>query len=145
MRRLVGVVAVLALVVVSCGGGGSSGEAPAPADGGQSQGAGSPGSYETLREMQLDVEAAFILCNAPLKVYDPPEVEGAVGHADCKNDVGMFLFDPANVSAGAAAVQADAEGEVVLLVGDNWIVRCSKQTDCEKIQGIAGGELIGAS
>lgn len=96
--------------------------------------------------MQLDVEAAFYLCNAPMKVYDPPEVEGAVAHADCSSDVALLIFDPAGVSTGVAALQGSADGPLSLLVGNNWIISCSSdQATCERIQGVTGGELLVSS
>ena len=104
--------------------------------------AGATGSYETLRELQLDVESAFILCNAPMKVYDPPEREGALEHADCVNAVNLFLYDPNEVAAYAATIQSEPEPPVGVLYGTNWIVTCYRAGDCEKIQGITGGELL---
>lgn len=96
--------------------------------------------------MQLDVEAAFILCNAPLKVYDPPLVEGATAQGDCTRDVALHIFDPANVPAGMAALQANPDGAPDLLVGTNWIIACTAgKGNCEKVQGIAGGDLIPAA
>lgn len=101
------------------------------------------GSYESVRAMQLDVEAAFYLCTAPMKVYDPPLAQGALAQADCSNAVTLLIYDPNNVQAGAAALQAEAEGPLVLLLGDNWIISCSsEQNTCEKIQRQTGGELI---
>lgn len=142
MRRSAGIV-VLALVAVSCGGGstgatsGSGGTQP-------SSGATAPaaeGSYDSVRAMQLAVEKAFYLCNSPLKSYDPPLVEGAIEQADCTNAVGLVLFDPAAVGAGAAALQAD--GATTLIVGPNWIITCAADAaTCEKIHGVTGGELI---
>ncbi len=93
--------------------------------------------------MQLDVEAAFYLCNAPMKVYDPPVSEGALAQADCSSSVTLLIYEPNDVQAGAAALQAEAGGDLVLLIGDNWIITCSSDKDtCEQIQGVTGGELI---
>jgi hypothetical protein len=93
--------------------------------------------------MQLDIEAAFYLCTAPMKVYDPPVAEGALAQADCSNAVTLFIYDPNDVQAGAAALQAEAGGPLVLLLGSNWIISCSSEQDtCEKIQAQTGGELI---
>jgi len=141
MRRIAGIV-ILALAAVSCGGGstpatsGSGGTQP-------SSGATAPlpeGSYESLRALQLGVQSAFVLCNAPLKTYDPPLVEGALEQGDCTNSVGLFLYDPGTVQAGAATLQA--EGAVAVLVGTNWVVTCADVPTCEKIQGTIGGDLI---
>ena len=140
----------LALVAVSCGGGGSSGATTDPA-GPAATPAPSPsatvpvgeGSYATVREMQLDVEAAFYLCNAPMKIYDPPTIEGALAQADCSMDVALLIFEPDGIQAGAAAVQAAAEGALTYIVGNNWIISCSSnEAACNKIQGVTGGELI---
>lgn len=148
MKRTAGIVA-LALVVVSCGGGSSGdGATPAtePAQSPSATDSATPGSYETVRELQLDVEAAFILCNAPMTVHDPPLVEGALAQADCKRDVGLFIYAPDDVQTGVAALQAEGDAGQVLLVGHNWIVACSSERgDCEKIQGVTGGELIGGT
>ena len=145
MRRMAGFV-VLALVVVACGGGGSTDDTDPPAAADPGSGPVAEGSYETLRQMQLAVEEAFILCNAPMKTYDPPTVEGALAQGDCKSDVNLHLFEPADIQTGIAALQAGAEGGVDLLVGDNWIIACSPgKGDCEKIQGIMGGELVAAN
>ncbi|MGD2101684.1 MAG: hypothetical protein PVG83_05555 [Acidimicrobiia bacterium] len=93
--------------------------------------------------MQLDVEAAFYLCTAPMKIYDPPTVEGALAQADCSANVTLLIYDPNDVQTGAAALQAEATGALVLLVGNNWIISCSSDQDaCEQIQGVTGGELI---
>lgn len=93
--------------------------------------------------MQLDVESAFYLCSAPMKVYDPPVSEGALAQADCSMDVSFLIYEPNDVHAHVAALQDEAGGDLVLLVGDNWIITCSSdQAACEKIQGSTGGELI---
>lgn len=146
MRRIVGLVA-FALVVVSCGGDSSNGDtgtsdtqapsAPAATD------PPSDGSYDTVRAMQLDVEAAFYLCNAPMKTYDPPLVEGAVAQADCSKDVSFYIFDPSDVSAGVGAIQGEAEGALSLLVGVNWIISCAAdEATCGEIHAVTGGELL---
>ncbi|MGD2059361.1 MAG: hypothetical protein PVF87_00710 [Acidimicrobiia bacterium] len=95
--------------------------------------------------MQLDVEAAFYLCTAPMKTYDPPLVEGALAQADCSSDVQLLIYEPEDVQTGAAALQDQAEGPLTLLVGENWIITCSSEATCEKIQGATGGELIVAT
>ena len=137
------VIAVIALAAVACGGGGSSGGGgPAAPQSPTATEPGSPGSFETLREMQLAVEAAFILCNAPMKVYDPPEREGATAQADCVNAVNLLMYDPNDVQAYAAAIQGEAEAPVAILVGSNWIITCHKEGDCEKIQAQTGGDLL---
>jgi hypothetical protein len=93
--------------------------------------------------MQLDIEATFYLCTAPMKVYDPPLVEGALAQADCSNAVTLLIYDPNDVQAGVSALQAEADGPLALLVGANWIISCSSEQDtCEKIQGKTGGELV---
>ena len=140
MKRLAGM-AVLVLAIASCGGGSSDeGTDSPPAQSGTDSGA--PGSYETLREMQLAVEEAFILCNAPMKTYDPPTVVGALLQGDCKSDVNLHIFEPADIQFGVATLQSEG---VDLLVGDNWVIACSpEKDDCEKIQGIMGGELLAA-
>lgn len=93
--------------------------------------------------MQLDVEAAFYLCTAPMKIYDPPPSEGALAQADCSNDVTFLIYEPKNVQSYAAALQDEADGALVLLVGDNWIITCSSNEGaCERIQGVTGGELV---
>ena len=93
--------------------------------------------------MQLDVEAAFYLCNAPMKIYDPPTIEGALAQADCSIDVALLIFEPDGIQAGAAGVEAEAEGAVTYLVGNNWIISCSSnEAACTKIQGVTGGELV---
>lgn len=93
--------------------------------------------------MQLDVESTFYLCTAPMKVYDPPVAEGAVAQADCSKDVTLLIYQPNDVQARAATLQAEAGGPFALLIGDNWIITCSSNVAaCEKIQGGTGGELI---
>lgn len=149
MRLRAGIL-VLALTAVSCSGGGSTGTTTGPS----ATQAPSPtptepaaaGTYATVREMQLDVEAAFYLCSAPIKVYDPPTVDGAIAQADCSRDVALLIFEPNDVQTGVAALQGSAEAPLTLLVGNNWIISCSSdQATCEKIQGITGGELITSS
>lgn len=144
MRRRLGIVA-LALATVSCGASGSTG-ASTGAAGAPSQPATAPlaeGSYGSIREIQLDVEASFYLCNAPLKTYDPPTVEGAMAQADCSKAVTLLLFEPNDIQASVAALQAQADDALALLAGDNWIITCSSEVaTCEKIQGATGGELI---
>lgn len=144
MRRSVGI--ALALAAVSCGGGSPGtatgpGATPPPSPSGTV--AVAEGSYESVRAMQLDVEATFYLCTAPMKTYDPPVIEGALAQADCSHDVTLLIFDPNDVQTGVAALQAGADGPLALLAGDNWIISCSARVDtCEKIQGATGGELI---
>ncbi|HEU4319746.1 MAG TPA: hypothetical protein VFS66_06655 [Acidimicrobiia bacterium] len=132
-------IAILALAVAACGAPGSSGAAPAPSPGE----APAEGTYQTVEDMRTDVQSAFILCNVPLKIYDPPVIEGALQQADCRSNVTMVIFEPADVLASAAALQAEADGPLALVVGTNWIISCpSNQNSCEKIQGVTGGELM---
>lgn len=91
----------------------------------------------------MDVEAAFYLCSAPIKIYDPPLSEDALAQADCSSDVTFLIYEPDEVQTHAAALQDKANGTLVLLVGDNWIITCSSdEATCERIQGVTGGELI---
>jgi hypothetical protein len=92
--------------------------------------------------MQMDVEAAFYLCTAPMKAYDPPVAEGALAQADCSSDVTLLIYEPNDVQTRAAALQDQADGPLALLVGDNWIITCTSDKICEKIQKKTGGELI---
>ena len=93
--------------------------------------------------MQLDVEAAFYLCTAPIKIYDPPLSEDALAQADCSSDVTFLIYEPNDVQTNAAALQDKTNGTSVLLIGDNWIINCSSdEVACERIQGVTGGELI---
>ena len=93
--------------------------------------------------MQLDVEAAFYLCTAPMKIYDPPLSEDALAQADCSSDVTFLIYEPNDVQTNAAALQDKTNGTSVLLIGDNWIINCSSdEAACERIQGVTGGELI---
>jgi len=137
----------LALVTVSCGGGGSPAatNAPSATPPPSAPSAAEPvagGSYESVRAMQLDIEAAFYLCSAPMKIYDPPLVEGALAQADCSKDVTLLIFEPDDVLTGAAALQETADGSLSLLVGNNWIITCSSdEATCVQIQGVTGGEL----
>lgn len=140
----------LALVTVSCGASGSPEPTAAPsATPQQSPSVTEPmaeGSYESVRAMQLDVEAAFYLCSAPMKVYDPPTIDGAQAQADCSSEVTLLIFDPNDVQTGAAALLGAPDGPLSLLAGDNWIITCSSdQATCEQIQGVTGGELLTAS
>ncbi len=146
MRLMAGILLV-ALLAVACGGGGdgsSEGDsspvttrapAPPPTD------PTADGTYQTVRQMQLDVESTFYTCNAPIKVYEPPTVEGATAQADCSSVIGLYIFDPADVSAGASALQ---ETNQALVVGANWIISCADDLSrCEKIRdATVGGELI---
>lgn len=144
MRRIAGIVA-LALAAVSCGGGSTAATTGSggPAATQPPSATVAEGSYATVREMQKDVEAAFYLCTAPMKVYDPPVAEGALAQADCSSAVTLLIYEPNDVQARAAALQAEAAGEFALIVGDNWIITCSSKVDvCEKIHGVTGGELI---
>jgi len=146
MKRKVGIIA-LALVTVSCGGSASSESTnaaaatqPSPTS---STGSVAEGSYESVRALQLDVEAAFYLCSAPMKIYDPPLSEDALAQADCSKDIGLLIYEPNDVQTNAAEILANADGISVLLVGDNWIITCSSdEATCERIQGVTGGELI---
>ena len=95
--------------------------------------------------MQLAVESAFILCNAPMKVYDPPEREGALEQADCVNAVNLLIYDPDEVQAYAATIQGEPDAPLAIVVGVNWIITCYKAGDCEKIQATTGGELLTTS
>jgi hypothetical protein len=143
MRWRIGIIS-LALATVSCGASGSSDPTTGPAAPAPTS-AGAPvaeGSYESVREMQKDVESAFYLCSAPMKVYDPPEVDLALAQADCSSIVTFLIFEPSDVQASAADLQSQADGASVLLVGENWIINCSSdEAVCVKIQGRTGGEL----
>jgi hypothetical protein len=93
--------------------------------------------------MQLDVEAAFYLCSAPMKIYDPPLSEDALTQGDCSSDIGFLIYEPKDVQPNAAEILASTDGISVLLVGDNWIITCSSDgATCEQIQGVTGGELL---
>lgn len=148
MRRTVGIVAIV-LAAVSCGGGSTAATTGSGGPGATQPPAQSTtvpeGSYGSVREMQKDVEAAFYLCTAPMKVYDPPVAEGALAEADCSSAVELLIYEPNDVQARAAAFQAEATGPFALIVGDNWIITCSKVNVCEKIHGHTGGELISTS
>ena len=142
MRLKAGIL-LIALLAVACGGGGStdasstgSTRAPAPPPTDPT----ADGTYQTVRQMQLDVEATFYTCNAPIKVYDPPTLEGATAQADCSSVVGLYIFEPTDVQTGLSALQ---ETNQALVVGSNWIISCTDDISrCEKIQGAAGGELV---
>ena len=91
--------------------------------------------------MQLDVESAFYLCSAPMKIYDPPTSGDALAQADCSSDVTFLIYEPDDVQPNAAELLDQADGLLVLLVGDNWIINCSsEEAACEQIQGGTGGD-----
>lgn len=94
--------------------------------------------------MESDVEKAFVICNVPMKIYDPPEREGALAQADCRADITLLIFEPGDVQASAAAIQGEPEAQAII-VGDNWIVTCPPTPGvCERIHGFTGGELLPA-
>ncbi|MGB7860164.1 MAG: hypothetical protein WBM90_06675 [Acidimicrobiia bacterium] len=143
MRWRIGLVA-LVMAVVACGGSSSSDGTSTPGAASPPPSSGEPvaeGSFETVQAMQKAVEAAFYLCTAPIKIYDPPILEGALAQADCSSVVSLLIFPPDGVANGAADLLAS--GTSVLILGNNWIIGCSTdEAACERIHGGTGGELV---